>query len=124
MLTMAMLLAPAEAIADGKLEITWLGHATFELVSPGGTRILIDPFLKDNPATPKERKMLAEYKPAAILVSHSHPDHSADAEAIARTSVAKMIGADDPIATLKIPDGLRPDVRPDHVPARRGRDQR
>ena len=38
------------------IRITWLGHAAFELVSSGGTRILIDPFLKENPATPAEFK--------------------------------------------------------------------
>jgi hypothetical protein len=27
------------------ISITWLGHAAFEIVSPGGTRLLIDPFL-------------------------------------------------------------------------------
>ena len=38
------------------IQITWLGHAAFEIVSSEGTRILIDPFLKENPATPAEFK--------------------------------------------------------------------
>jgi Beta-lactamase superfamily domain len=40
------------------ISITWLGHAAFEIVSPGGTHLLIDPFLTKNPATPTEYKDL------------------------------------------------------------------
>jgi hypothetical protein len=36
------------------ISITWLGHAAFEIVSPGGTHLLIDPFLTKSPATPAE----------------------------------------------------------------------
>ena len=39
------------------ISITWLGHAAFEIVSPGGTHLLIDPFLAKNPATPAETKI-------------------------------------------------------------------
>ena len=42
---------------EKKISITWLGHAAFEIVSPGGTRLLIDPFLAKNPATPAETKI-------------------------------------------------------------------
>ena len=47
-----------------EIKVTWLGHAAFEVVSPGGTRLLIDPFLKQNPSTPEEYKDLSRYKPA------------------------------------------------------------
>ena len=59
--------------------MTWLGHAAFEVTSAGGTRLLIDPFLTKNPATTEAFKDLARYKVDAILVSHSHADHSGDA---------------------------------------------
>src|SRR5215218_7562429 len=66
--------------------VHWLGHAAFEVISAGGTRILIDPFLTGNPTTPDSLKQLARYggatKPAAILVSHSHFDHTQDVKAI------------------------------------------
>ena len=39
------------------ISITWLGHAAFEIVSPGRTHLLIDPFLTKNPATPAESKI-------------------------------------------------------------------
>jgi hypothetical protein len=50
------------------VSITWLGHAAFEIVSPGGTDLLIDPFLTKNPATPAENKDLARYHPSHILI--------------------------------------------------------
>ena len=49
--------------------VQWLGHAAFEITSPGGTKILIDPFLSANPSTPDSLKRLARYRPDAILVS-------------------------------------------------------
>src|SRR5213082_3504648 len=49
------------------ISITWLGHAAFEIMSPGGTDLLIDPFLTKNPATPAERKDLSHYHPRQIF---------------------------------------------------------
>jgi L-ascorbate metabolism protein UlaG (beta-lactamase superfamily) len=66
--------------------VQWLGHAAFEITSPGGTKILIDPFLSANPSTPDSLKRLARYRPDAILVTHSHDDHSLDAKAISQLS--------------------------------------
>ena len=90
------------------IQITWLGHAAFEIVSSGGTRILIDPFLKDNPATPVELKDLARYKPNYILVTHSHGDHLGDAIEIAKASKAKIVAVNMPALFQKggLPDEL------------------
>lgn len=79
-----------------EIQITWLGHAAFEIVSSGGTRILIDPFLKENPATPAEFKDLSRYKPNFILVTHSHGDHLGDAIEIAKASKAKIVSINMP----------------------------
>jgi L-ascorbate metabolism protein UlaG (beta-lactamase superfamily) len=73
------------------ISITWLGHAAFEIVSPGGTHLLIDPFLTKNPATPTENKDLARYHPSHILVTHSHGDHLGDAVELAKLSKAKLV---------------------------------
>ena len=98
------LFAPALASSQ-PIKVTWLGHAAFEVVSPGGQRILIDPFLKGNPATPAAFKDLSRYKPNAILVSHSHPDHSADAAELAKASGAPVVSAFEWVKTLGLPDG-------------------
>jgi L-ascorbate metabolism protein UlaG (beta-lactamase superfamily) len=84
--------AQTEAPAKKKeIQITWLGHAAFELVSPGGTDILIDPFLTKNPATPVELKDLSRYHPNFILVTHSHGDHLGDAVELAKMTTAKIV---------------------------------
>jgi L-ascorbate metabolism protein UlaG (beta-lactamase superfamily) len=91
------------------VKLRWLGHAAFELTSPGGTRLLIDPFITGNPATPPELKDLSRYngadKPAAILLSHSHGDHSGDAKEIAMGSGAPVIAMVEIVASLKLPEG-------------------
>jgi L-ascorbate metabolism protein UlaG (beta-lactamase superfamily) len=88
---------------SGKIGVQWLGHAAFEITSPGGTKILIDPFILGNPATPDSLKQLGRYKPAAILVTHSHSDHAADAKAVATASGAMVVSAYEWVNTLGLP---------------------
>ena len=40
------------------LSITWLGHATFLLQSPGGKRVVLDPWVTGNPTSPEAAKKL------------------------------------------------------------------
>ncbi|HEU4951160.1 MAG TPA: metal-dependent hydrolase [Holophagaceae bacterium] len=86
------------------ITVTWLGHAAFEVVSSGGTRLLLDPFLTQDPATPAAFKDLSRYKPDAILVTHSHFDHTGDVAAIAKQSGAPVIGAYELAASLGLPE--------------------
>jgi L-ascorbate metabolism protein UlaG (beta-lactamase superfamily) len=96
----------ADQSGTGKVKLRWLGHAAFEIESSGGTRLLVDPFIKDNPATPEPLKKLDRYrnadKPSAICVSHSHGDHSADAKEIATMSNAPVIGMIEWVSSLKL----------------------
>ena len=73
------------------ISITLLWHAAFQIVSAGGTHLLIDPFLTKNPATPVEYKDLTRYHPSHILVTHSHGDHLGDAVELAKVSKAKLV---------------------------------
>jgi L-ascorbate metabolism protein UlaG (beta-lactamase superfamily) len=62
--------------------LTWLGHATFRIDSPGGKRIYVDPFLNGNPKCPE-----AELEPErvdAIFLTHGHDDHRGDTVALAQ----------------------------------------
>ena len=90
------------------IRVQWLGHAAFEVVSAGGTRILIDPFLTGNPTTPDSLKQLGRYaganKPAAVLISHSHFDHVQDAKAIVAGSGAKLIGSYELASSMGLPE--------------------
>jgi L-ascorbate metabolism protein UlaG (beta-lactamase superfamily) len=71
------------------LSITWLGHATFLLKSPGGKRILFDPWVTGNPASPESAKKLGQLD--LILITHGHADHTGDAVSIGRSSAAQVV---------------------------------
>ncbi len=58
-------------MADATL--TWLGHASFRLDTPGGKRIYVDPWLEGNPKCPD-----GEQEPErvdVIALTHGHGDH-------------------------------------------------
>jgi L-ascorbate metabolism protein UlaG (beta-lactamase superfamily) len=97
----------ASQAGHGKVKLRWIGHAAFEIESSSGTRLLLDPFIKDNPVSPEPLKKLDRYKgadkPTAICVSHSHGDHSADAKEIAKMSGAPVIGMIEWVSALGLP---------------------
>ena len=57
-------------MADASL--TWLGHASFRLDTPGGRRVYIDPWF-DNPKCPDSEK--EPERCDVIAVTHGHSDH-------------------------------------------------
>jgi L-ascorbate metabolism protein UlaG (beta-lactamase superfamily) len=71
------------------LSITWLGHATFIITTPGGKRIVTDPWLEENPACPPDKKKIAAAD--LILLSHGHFDHSGDVVAVSRATNAPIV---------------------------------
>ena len=54
------------------VSLTWLGHASFRIDSPGGKRIYVDPWL-DNPKCPDEEKQPERVD--LIALTHGHDDH-------------------------------------------------
>src|SRR3954463_1732446 len=70
------------------LSITWVGHATFALTSPGGIHIVFDPWLEGNPKAPAGAKI---DKADIICVSHGHSDHTTDVVPIARATGATVV---------------------------------
>jgi L-ascorbate metabolism protein UlaG (beta-lactamase superfamily) len=73
----------------GGTRITYLGHATFRIVTPGNEQILIDPFLTDNPQTPEDLKQVGELD--IMLITHGHFDHFADAIPVAQETGATVV---------------------------------
>ncbi len=71
------------------LKITWLGHATFRVVTPKGTTLLIDPWVMGNPACPQGEKQVK--KVDIMLCTHGHFDHIGDAVSIAKKHAPKVV---------------------------------
>jgi L-ascorbate metabolism protein UlaG (beta-lactamase superfamily) len=69
------------------VSLTWHGHSTLAL-EIDGARLLVDPFLDDNPACSLRA---AEANADCLLVTHGHFDHVADAAAIARRTGAAVL---------------------------------
>ncbi len=69
--------------------IKYLGHSTFLFTTPGGERLLIDPWVEGNPACPDADKTLPGVD--TMLITHGHPDHMQDALTIA-TAFKPQIG--------------------------------
>lgn len=71
------------------MEIKWFGHSAFQIITQEGLKILIDPFISNNPAckTPVE-----EIEADIICITHGHSDHFGDAMEIADRTGAELIG--------------------------------
>jgi L-ascorbate metabolism protein UlaG (beta-lactamase superfamily) len=70
------------------MQITWLGHATFEIGFEDGNVLLLDPWIEGNPAYPKHYELK---KVDAIALSHAHFDHSDAVIEVARKFSPKVI---------------------------------
>jgi L-ascorbate metabolism protein UlaG (beta-lactamase superfamily) len=69
------------------VDVRYLGHSCFEL-SDGGTTVLVDPFLSDNP---KAAASADEVQPDVILLTHGHFDHIGDTVDIAKRTNAPVV---------------------------------
>jgi L-ascorbate metabolism protein UlaG (beta-lactamase superfamily) len=65
------------------------GHSTCTIETNDGTRLVIDPFFGDNPATDLS---VGDVEADYILVSHGHFDHFADCIELAKRTNATVIG--------------------------------
>jgi len=63
------------------IEITWLGHGTYQMRLETGEVILVDPWIDGNPSYPA--KFTVE-RVDVILISHGHFDHIHDALPLAK----------------------------------------
>ncbi len=83
------------SFADAALtKIKWFGHAAFEITTPKGAVIAIDPWLSNprNPLAMQGKDPLVEItKLDYILVTHGHFDHVGDSVAIAKKTGARLI---------------------------------
>jgi L-ascorbate metabolism protein UlaG (beta-lactamase superfamily) len=75
-------------MAASALAFTWYGHAAFVITTPGGKRVVFDPWLTGNPKTPSGARI---DKADVICVSHGHSDHMTDVVPIARATGAPVV---------------------------------
>ena len=71
------------------LEITWLGHGTFQFRLASGEVLVMDPWLDGNPAYPKGHTF---ERVDTILISHGHFDHIHDAVPLAKKFSPQVVG--------------------------------
>lgn len=63
------------------MKLRYFSHSAFQITTEKGKKILIDPFLDDNPNSPvKSNQVDADY----IILTHGHGDHLGDAFKIAK----------------------------------------
>lgn len=68
--------------------ITWLGHSAFQIETNHQMKILIDPFISNNPVAPVK---VEELSADLILVTHGHKDHFGDTMEIADRTGAAIV---------------------------------
>lgn len=79
--------------------ISWLGHGTFHIVTPGGQKLLIDAWVDTNPACPEEWKQRVRTEGLdAIFVTHGHFDHINDILELATLTDTKIVCMFDMVA--------------------------
>lgn len=80
------------SMLNNGLQIQWLGHSTFQITSPGGKTLLIDPWVQGNPACPEEVKNRGFEKLDYMLITHGHYDHIGDAVTIGNKTQPLAVG--------------------------------
>ncbi len=74
------------------MKLRYLSHSAFLITTNDGTKILIDPFLDDNPVSPvKSDEIDADY----IVLTHGHGDHIGDAFKIAKRCGSLFIAVNE-----------------------------
>jgi L-ascorbate metabolism protein UlaG (beta-lactamase superfamily) len=70
------------------MNITWFGHSAFLITTDENLRVLIDPFISNNPACPVT---VEELYADVILITHGHADHFGDTMEIANRTNALVV---------------------------------
>ncbi|HYP14391.1 MAG TPA: metal-dependent hydrolase [Bryobacteraceae bacterium] len=70
------------------VELTWLGHGTYQIKLESGEVVLVDPWVEGNPAFPTSH---AFDRIDVMLISHGHFDHIHDAVPLAQKHEPQVI---------------------------------
>lgn len=70
------------------MDVTYIGHSAFSIETDAGSRILIDPWIDENPHTDARAE---EMDADQIFITHAAHDHLGDAPAIAERTGAEIL---------------------------------
>src|SRR5579872_6515436 len=70
------------------MEITWLGHSTFQFRLSSGEILLLDPWTEGNPKYPAGHRIA---RVDTMLITHGHFDHVHDAVSLAKKFSPKVV---------------------------------
>jgi L-ascorbate metabolism protein UlaG (beta-lactamase superfamily) len=74
---------------NDKVSLTWIGHGTWMATSAAGKKLLLDPWVMNNPVCPDNLKNPKQVD--LMAVTHGHFDHIADAVEIAKKHSPKVL---------------------------------
>jgi L-ascorbate metabolism protein UlaG (beta-lactamase superfamily) len=80
------------------MQITWLGHGTFQFRLPSGQTILMDPWTEGNPAYPKGYEI---QRVDTLCITHGHFDHIHDAVPLAKKFSPEVVAIYETCAWLE-----------------------
>lgn len=85
------------------MKLKYFSHSAFQLTTNSGKKIIIDPFLDNNPTSPvKSKDVTVDY----IVLTHGHGDHIGDSFSIAKRCDPLFICVNE-LANYCIDNGFR-----------------
>ena len=77
---------PVKVTPPVRISIEWFGHSFFRLISPGGTRVIADPF------GPEMGMRVPVVSPHAVTIGREHPHHNSAGIAAGNPLVLRGLG--------------------------------
>ncbi len=77
---------PVKSTPHERVSIEWFGHSFFRLISPGGTRIIADPF------GPELSMRIPAVWPHVVTIGREHPNHNSVGIAVGNPLILRGLG--------------------------------
>ncbi len=84
---------------NDKVSFTWIGHGTWLATSAGGKKLVLDPWVMNNPVAPEDLKNPDRVD--LMAVTHGHFDHIHDAVELAKKHSCKVLANPETAGWLK-----------------------
>ena len=89
-----------------RTSIRWFGHAMFQVVSPTGKILYVDPWVEGNPSCPTTLQEID--RTDLVLVTHNHFDHAGQTVQLIRQTGATLVAMVETTEALKA-EGVPPE---------------